>query len=175
MTEGTGRSTETASPTETTALDEASFPSRRKVFAVGSAGAIALCLAACGGGSSGTGSAAAPTDASAGSGDATAGSGTAAVTLTKLSAVPVGGSISVTASGKPLIVSQPTQGTAAAFSAVCPHQGGIVAPNGKVLKCPLHGSTFADATGKNLSGPAAGVPLTPIAVDVVKGNVVLKG
>ena len=173
MTEGTARSTETASPTETTDLDEARFLSRRKVFAVGSASAIALCLAACGGSSSGTGSAA-PTDASAGSDGATAGSGTAAVTLTKLSAVPVGGSISVTASGKPLIVSQPTKGTAAAFSAVCPHQGGIVAPNGKVLKCPLHGSTFEDATGKNLSGPAAGVPLTPIAVDVVKGNVVLK-
>jgi nitrite reductase/ring-hydroxylating ferredoxin subunit len=154
------------------------------VFAVGSAGALAACLAACGGGSSDasgdSGTVTAPDDtASAGSEGATAtatadsGAGAApAASLTKLSAVPVGGAIKVTYKGKPVIVSQPTKGTAAAFSAVCPHQGGIVAPNGDKLLCPLHGSTFADATGKNLSGPAAGVPLTPISVKVDSGNVV---
>jgi nitrite reductase/ring-hydroxylating ferredoxin subunit len=182
MTAGTGpTSTTTAGPAMIGDGDEASLLSRRKVFAVGSAGALAACLAACGGSSSGDGvdgTAAPDNTASAGSEGATAtatagsGAGAQAVALAKLSAVPVGGAIKVTFEGKPVIVSQPTKGTAAAFSAVCPHQGGIVAPNGKVLLCPLHGSTFADATGKNLSGPAAGVPLTPISVKVDSGNIV---
>jgi cytochrome b6-f complex iron-sulfur subunit len=186
MTAGTEHLTDLTPGTQGPDQDESGFLSRRKVFAAGSAGALAVCLAACGGGSSSSdssdGAVAAPNDpASAGSDGATAtatadpgGAAVPAASLTKLSAVPVGGSIKVTFGGKPVIVSQPTKGTAAAFSAVCPHQGGIVAPKGKLLKCPLHGSTFADATGKNLSGPAAGKPLTAIPVDVVKGNVVLK-
>jgi nitrite reductase/ring-hydroxylating ferredoxin subunit len=171
MTAGTARVTASAGTTETTDPGGADFPSRRKVFAVGSAGALALCLAACSGGSDAgeTGTAATPTVSDGGAGS----SGTTTTTITKLSAVPVGGALGLTVSGKPIIVSQPTEGKAVAFSAVCPHQGGIVAVKGKELKCPLHGSTFADATGANLSGPAAGVPLTPIAVEVVKGDVVL--
>jgi nitrite reductase/ring-hydroxylating ferredoxin subunit len=171
MTAGTGPVTTPAGTTQTTDPGDADFLSRRTVFAVGSAGALALCLAACGGSSdaSETGTVPAPTVSDDGAGS----SATTTTTITKLSAVPVGGALGLTVSGKPIIVSQPTEGKAVAFSAVCPHQGGIVAVDGKELKCPLHGSTFADATGANLSGPAAGVPLTPIAVDVVKGNVVL--
>jgi cytochrome b6-f complex iron-sulfur subunit len=184
MSAGTESITDIAGSMESTDPDETNVLSRRKVFAVGSAGALAICLAACGGSSSsdssdasaaGSGDPAPATSADApATSDSSGDSGTPAVSLTKLSAVPVGGAIKVSLKGKPVIVSQPTKGTAAAFSAVCPHQGGIVAPNGKELKCPLHGSTFEDATGKNLSGPAAGKPLTAIAVDVVKGNVVLK-
>jgi len=58
------------------------------------------------------------------------------------------------------------------FSAVCPHQVATVAVTDTVLRCPLHGSTFDLATGKNLSGPAAGKPLSSYPVKVVDGEVV---
>jgi nitrite reductase/ring-hydroxylating ferredoxin subunit len=155
-------------------LDKAGPITRRKVFAVGSAGALALGLAACGSSSSGSSSSADVT-ASAGSDGATATGAAAATSLTKLSAVPVGGAISLDVSGKPMIVSQPTKGTAAAFSAICPHQGCTVAASGtNALNCPCHGSTFDPTTGKCLSGPASGQALSTVAVEVVKGSVVLK-
>jgi cytochrome b6-f complex iron-sulfur subunit len=183
MTAVTRQLTETPGTAETTESDQASYLSRRKVFAAGSAGALALGLAACGGSSSGSAddattdpapSEAATSDpttaAASASGDAAASGGTK---LTALSAVPVGGSIGLTVGGKPIIVSQPTKGAVVAFSAVCPHAGCTVGAKSTPLKCPCHGSTFDAATGKNLSGPANGAPLPPLNVAVSGENVVL--
>ncbi len=50
-----------------------------------------------------------------------------------------------------------------AFSAICTHMGCTVAPEGKRLLCPCHGSTFDAFTGKNLSGPAPS-PLEKVSV-----------
>lgn len=144
---------------------------RRKVLVAGTGVALGTSLlAACGGDGGGT-TAPAGSGSSAGNGSS-AGSGGGGGALAKVADVPVGGAVSATGSdGKPVIVSQPTQGTVVAFSAICTHQGCTVAPADKILKCPCHGSTYDLATGDNTGGPAPS-PLTEIPVKVKRGEVV---
>lgn len=137
---------------------------RRNVLVAGAGTAVgASLLAACGGGGGGsTSTAGSSTDAGAKS------SGP----LAKVADIPVGGAVSATGSdGKPVIVSQPSDGEVVAFSAICTHQGCTVAPADKILKCPCHGSTYDLATGDNTGGPAPR-PLTEIPVKVKGGEVV---
>ena len=140
--------------------------SRRKVLVAGAGTALgASVLAACGGG--GGGSSSAPTTASGSNGGGGGGD-----VLAQVSDVPVGGAISAKDSnGKPIIVSQPTQGDVVAFSAICTHMGCTVAPAGNQLQCPCHGSTYDLATGENTGGPAPS-PLPKVQVTVHKGEVV---
>lgn len=139
--------------------------SRRGVLAAGAAGAGLVVLAGCGGGSYGdrksTGSA-----ATSGAGKA-GGSDDALVTL---SDIPVGQAVSATHGGEPVIVAQPTQGAAAAFSAKCTHLGCTVRPAGTELHCPCHGSRYSATTGKVLHGPAPR-PLDKLDVHVANGAV----
>ncbi|GHF26096.1 iron-sulfur protein [Amycolatopsis deserti] len=139
-------------------------PTRRTVLttgvAVAGAAAGTVVLAACGGSDSGT------SGSSQNTGPAPAGT-----TVAALNDVPVGQAKSVTVDGEPAILARPTDTTAACFSAVCPHQGGTVAPEGGVLKCPLHGSEFDTLTGALEKGPAE-TGLTPIPVKVEGQNVV---
>ena len=139
--------------------------SRRKVLVAGAGTALgATVLAACGGGDSGGDTSSDSTPAS--------GSGGQGGLLAKVSDVPVGGAISAQdSSGKPVIVSQPTAGDVVAFSAICTHKGCTVAPQGKILQCPCHGSTYDLATGDNTGGPAPS-PLAKVPVEVRKGEVV---
>jgi Rieske Fe-S protein len=58
-----------------------------------------------------------------------------------------------------------------AFSAVCTHMGCTVAPQGGILKCPCHGSTYDLATGDNTGGPAPR-PLAKVSVTVQGGRVI---
>lgn len=119
-------------------------------------------LAACGGGY-GDGSS---DDSSSGGGG-----GSSDGVLAQLSDIPEGGAISAEdADGKPIILTQPTAGTVVALSAICTHQGCTVAPDGKQLKCPCHGSVY-DLEGGNVSGPAPD-PLPGIDVHVADGAVV---
>lgn len=187
MTAGTVRTTETAGAMEGDPGDGDAV-SRRKVFAMCSLGLLgAAGLAACGSGSSGDSSATTSTApdvaASAGSdgataaatsaGSATGGPAATGKVISKLSAVPVGSAVGLNVDGNAIIVSRPTEKTAVVLSAVCPHAGGIVAPVDKVLRCPLHGSTFVEATGANIDGPAAGQPLKVLTSSVQDGNVLL--
>lgn len=146
--------------------------SRRNVLVAGTGAVLgAGVLAACGGGGD-TGSTAqeSPTGATASGGPG--GSGGGAHPLAKVSDVPVGGAVSATdADGKPVIVAQPSAGDVVAFSAICTHAGCTVAPAGKILQCPCHGSTYDLATGDNTGGPAP-APLEKIAVKVRGGQVV---
>ncbi|WP_233157461.1 MULTISPECIES: Rieske (2Fe-2S) protein [Amycolatopsis] len=142
-------------------------PTRRTVLttgvAVAGAAAGTVVLTACGGGDSGT------SGSSQNTGPAPAApSGT---TVAALNDVPVGQAKSVTVDGKPAILARPTDTTAACFSAVCPHQGATVAPEGDAIKCPLHGSEFDTLTGALEKGPAE-TGLTPIPVKVEGQNVV---
>jgi cytochrome b6-f complex iron-sulfur subunit len=146
--------------------------SRRKMFSVCSVGLLGVAtLAACGSDDSSAG-AASTAGADGATATASPDAGAVATSLVALSKVPVAGAVSLEVGGKPVIVSQPEKGEVIAFSAVCPHQFATVAISGKELRCPLHGSTFDMATGKNLTGPAAGKPLPAYPVKVVDGEVV---
>jgi cytochrome b6-f complex iron-sulfur subunit len=135
--------------------------SRRAVLGAGAAGSGAVLLAACGGGSSDSGK------SNAGSG----GKVKSGVGLAKLADIPVGEAVSAEDGGKPIVVAQPTKGTAAAFSAICTHMGCTVKPAGKELHCPCHGSKYDASTGKVLHGPAP-KPLPKVPVHVANGEVV---
>jgi Rieske Fe-S protein len=91
----------------------------------------------------------------------------AGIRLTPLARVPLGrGLVINNRAGVPIVVAQPTMGTAVAFSAICPHQGCTVAPDGTRMKCPCHGSLFDAATGRVLHGPAmSGLVLIPVRLD----------
>lgn len=136
--------------------------SRRQVTRAGLlAGAGAAALAACSGSPSGS-----PSESAGAAG------GSSGVVLASLSDVPVGSAVAVRGPGDaPVIVAQPTAGTAVAFSAVCTHMGCQVAPAGRQLNCPCHGSQYQAATGEVLRGPATR-PLPPVEVHVADGRVV---
>ena len=93
--------------------------------------------------------------------------------IAALADVPVGGGTVVQTPGGPVVLVQPTAGTVAGFSAVCPHQGSTVgAPQDGVIVCPSHGSRFGAADGAVQGGPAT-VGLAPVPVTVVNGQVAL--
>lgn len=141
----------------------ATAPGRRSVMAAAGLVPFAACaLAACGGSSSSSSA-----DAAGGSGSDVSG------TLTALSAVPVGGTVVIEASGTSVVVAQPTAGQAVAFLAACPHQGCTVALQGSTLVCPCHGSEFDALTGTLHAGTGkATTNLVSVPVTVTDGNVV---
>ena len=167
-------------------MPAAHYLTRRTVLCAGGAGAAGLCAFVLTGCSSGS-SSSATTSALPSTGSASAESSTssdgrhrpaakrplpraAGEQVAKLTDIPVGGSISATLDGKPIIVAQPSTGKVVAFTAICTHQGCTVNPDGAVLRCPCHASTYDAFTGKNISGPAQG-PLAAIPVTVSGGAV----
>jgi len=158
-------------------MTDAAEPSRRAVLTLGSTGALggALLLAGC-----------APT---ASDDDGSTASTPPEVTnespaespgpdepatgedVADLADVPVGGSIDATINGEPALVAQPTDGKVVAFSAICTHQGCVVAAAGAEFHCPCHGSKFDAATGEVINGPAL-EPLSPIDVAVSGDRIV---
>lgn len=133
-------------------------PTRRAVLAGAGSSALLVVLAACGGGSGG------------GSGDSGDRDGGDLVgpgeSLAAVADVPVGGALSVTVAGERLLVTQPEEGTFAAFSAICTHQGCTVLPGDGELRCPCHASRYDLATGAVLGGPApAPLPKVDVTVD----------
>ena len=90
--------------------------------------------------------------------------------LAQLSEVPVGGAVAATAlDGTKVLITQPVKGEVEAFSAVCPHEGCTVAPDGDRLSCPCHGSQF-DLSGERTRGPAES-GLRPFPVRLMDGRV----
>jgi Rieske Fe-S protein len=63
------------------------------------------------------------------------------------------------ADGSPDIVVRQSNGSLAAFSAICTHAGCQVGFQSGVIFCPCHGSQFSPETGAVLRGPA----VTPLA------------
>jgi cytochrome b6-f complex iron-sulfur subunit len=150
-------------------------PTRRHVVTTGAAGAVGLAAAAltgCGRSSSSTSGASSPGPTTSDATPDASGSAPGSGSLAELSAVPVGGAIAAKGTnGEPIVIAQPEAGKVVAFSAVCTHRGCTVAPSGKKLVCPCHGSRFDAFTGAVLAGPASS-PLPAVAVTVDGGNVV---
>jgi Rieske Fe-S protein len=136
---------------------------RRRVLLTGAVVvAGAAVTAACGSSGSSTSSTSAAAEGSpAGSSSASSAGGGIDV---KTADVPVGGGV-VLADQK-VVVTQPTAGTYKAFSAVCTHQGCVVASvSDGTIVCPCHGSTYSAADGSVTGGPAP-APLTSLPVTV---------
>jgi len=92
--------------------------------------------------------------------------------LTTTTQVPVGGGKIIP--GPNVVVTQPVANTFKGFSAVCTHQGCIVATiaNG-TIDCPCHGSKFSIKDGSVVNGPAPS-PLAAIAIKV-EGTSIFQG
>ena len=127
---------------------------RRALLLAGTAVAGAGVVSACGGTSSTRGSEASGTDAAL-----------------ALAAIPVGGGVVLTS--EEVVVTQPSEGTVKAFTAVCPHQGCLVSTvKENQIVCPCHQSVFSAEDGSVQSGPAP-TGLAPAVVRIENGNVVL--
>lgn len=90
--------------------------------------------------------------------------------LVAASRVPAGGGV-VLADQK-IVVTQPTAGKFKAFSAICTHQGCLIAEVSKAgIECRCHGSRFSIQDG-SVTNPPAKAALPAVAVTVHNGNVV---
>jgi Rieske Fe-S protein len=118
---------------------------RRTVLQVSGALAVGGVLAACGGGSDSESS-----DAPAASGAVAGGQG---VVIASVGDVPLGSGI--VNDEVAVVVTQPSEGSIKAFTAVCPHQGCLVSEvvDNEII-CPCHGSRFSAVDGAVLEGPS---------------------
>jgi Rieske Fe-S protein len=100
----------------------------------------------------------------------TAQSGSVPGFLASTADVPVGGGTILTA--KKIVITQPRAGSFGAFTAVCTHEGCIVATiSGGTINCPCHGSKFSITNGSVVNGPATR-PLAPISIEVQGTSIV---
>ncbi|TCO19748.1 nitrite reductase/ring-hydroxylating ferredoxin subunit [Kribbella steppae] len=134
----------------------------RGAAVIGLAGAAMPVIAACtDGGDAGGG-----TTTSAPAGGAQAPGAALATT----SEIPVGGG-KVFGDAK-VVVTQPASGQFKGFSAVCTHQGCIVADVADgTINCACHGSKFKIADGSVANGPA-GTPLPAANITVQGGKII---
>lgn len=129
--------------------------SRRIVFSGLGAIGVATALAGCAGGDGG-GSSEAKVEAGA--------------ELATTSEVPVGGGIIL--ADEKVVLTQPTEGTFEAFTAVCTHQGLLVTSvDDGTIQCANHGSSYSASTGEVEGGPA-GSALAKVAI-TVEGDKIL--
>ena len=148
---------------------------RRTVLTAGGLVLAGGALAACGGAGSATTEA--TTVASASRAPAAATPTTAPATaptagaLASISQIPVGGGVIVPE--PPIVITQPVAGTFKAFTAICPHQGCLVAEVAEnEIVCPCHGSLFSAEDGAVVQGPAE-EGLTPASILVQGDRIVL--
>ncbi len=136
---------------------------RRTVLATGTVGALLLGCSKYGdengGGDTDEASSAAP------SGSASGGEAPGGKELTRTGDVPVGGGKIFKA--EKVVVTQPEQGDFKAFSAICTHEGCVVANvSDGTINCTCHGSRFRVADGSVAGGPAPKpLPAKQITVD----------
>ena len=89
--------------------------------------------------------------------------------LAATSEVPVGGGLIL--QDEKIVVTQPTEGNFKAFTAVCTHQGCVVATVEATINCTCHGSKFSIEDGSVAGGPA---PSALAAVEItVDGDKIL--
>jgi len=143
--------------------------SRRTLTGLAAAGVGVPLLAACGGDDSDTatdtGTSGGTTPSEAGSSAADGSSSAASPEgFTSTSDIEVGGG-SIFADAE-VVVTQPSEGEFKAFSAVCTHQGCLVASvSDGTINCDCHGSKFSIETGEPEGGPATS-PLDEVKIAV---------
>jgi Rieske Fe-S protein len=110
--------------------------------------AVGGVLAACGGGAGSE-----PAGAAAGAASEAAGASGEGAAIASVGDVPVGGG--VVNDEVAIVVTQPSDGSIKAFTAVCPHQGCLVSEvvDNEII-CPCHDSRFSAVDGAVLQGPA---------------------
>jgi Rieske Fe-S protein len=130
--------------------------SRRTLGGLAAAGAGLPLLAACGGNDPGTG-----TD----SGGTSTGSGhTSGEQVTQTSDIAVGGG--QVFADQEVVVTQPAAGEFKCFTAICSHQGCIVASvSDGTINCDCHGSKYSIENGDVEQGPAT-FPLAEVPITV---------
>lgn len=102
--------------------------------------------------------------------DPTTGGGSTAEVLTPASDVPVGGGVIL--ADADTVVTQPTKGTFAGFSATCTHAGCPLASVADgTINCNCHGSKFSIEDGSVVNGPAS-KPLSKKAVKAQGSDIV---
>jgi nitrite reductase/ring-hydroxylating ferredoxin subunit len=110
-----------------------------------------------------------PLVAACGGSDQASGGTPSTGNIAKTSEIPVG-SGKIFAADK-VVVTQPTAGDFKAFSAVCTHQGCVVADiKGEDIDCTCHGSKFSIKDGSVLKGPAT-KPLETLTATVKNGEI----
>ena len=121
---------------------------RRTVLQVSGVLAVGGVLAACGGGAGSE-----PSGAAAGAASEAAGASGEGAAIALVGDVPVGGG--VVNDEVAIVVTQPSDGSIKAFTAVCPHQGCLVSEvvDTEII-CPCHDSRFSAVDGAVLQGPA---------------------
>ena len=121
---------------------------RRTVLQVSGVLAVGGVLAACGGGAGSE-----PSGAAAGVASDAVGSSGEGAAIASVGDVPVGGG--VVNDEVAIVVTQPSDGSIKAFTAVCPHQGCLVSEvvDNEII-CPCHDSRFSAVDGAVLQGPA---------------------
>ena len=115
----------------------------------------------------------ATTDAGAadsqGSGES-AGGGEAGTALAATGDIPVGGG--TVFGDRQVVVTQPTEGEFAAFSAICTHRQCVVSGVTETIDCRCHGSKFSITDGSVTTGPAT-EPLGAVPITVEGDSIVL--
>jgi Rieske Fe-S protein len=144
-------------------INDSGTTRRTLIAGAGAAGIVAAGVvagtSACGSGSGSQGGSA-PGGSTAGAADGSLG---------KTGDIPVGGG-KVFDSQK-VVVTQPAAGSFKASSAVCTHQGCVVASiNNGIIQCPCHGSQYSIADGSVKAGPAP-KPLAAKTVSVKNGEI----
>jgi len=127
------------------------------------AGACCAALAGCTRYDSGNGLAAQPAQQYPSAPAAPADANTPVI-LARTADIPVGGGAVLT--GRKIVITQPHAGSFHAFTAICTHQGCIVATvSGGTINCPCHGSKYSIVDGSVANGPAA-LPLAAVSITV---------
>jgi nitrite reductase/ring-hydroxylating ferredoxin subunit len=144
--------------------------SRRRLLAgAGAVVAAAAVTAACGSSSEPSGTS--TTGTSPDESPSPTGGGGSGETVAALADIPVGGGVVITA--RKVVLTQPAAGDVRAYTAVCPHQGCLVASvSDNVIVCPCHSSEFSAEDGSVLQGPATS-GLSPVDVTVSGDQVTL--
>jgi Rieske Fe-S protein len=152
--------------------------SRRRALGAATAGVGLPVLAACGGDdgtTSGTDPSPEPTSRGAESPPSTTATTRPRKTTAEpppegipTSDVPVGGGLVV--KDEEIVITQPSEGDFRAFTAVCTHQGCLVARVSEEIECDCHSSRYSIADGSVTGGPAPS-PLAPADIAVSRGRI----